>query len=194
MLRNSKTGYGLVAIIFHWSMAILILGMLGLGLYMTSLPQTDPAAFALYQLHKSLGFTVLALAVLRLLWRCLNPAPALPSGMGRAERLAAQLGHAGLYGLMLVLPLSGWLMVSVSPWGIPTVLFNVLHVPHVPVPEALGDKAAAEATLKAVHEALAWALLALVGLHVAAALKHHFIAKDTILRRMTSLRPAREDA
>ncbi|NRG18468.1 cytochrome b [Rhizobiales bacterium] len=192
MLRNTSSGYGAIAIVFHWTMAVLILALVGLGLYMTGLEQTDPSLYPLYQLHKSLGLTALALAVLRLAWRVINPSPRLPQTMSRIERVAAHLGHAGLYALMLAIPLSGWLMVSASPWGIPTVIFNLFTVPHLPVPEALGDKAAAEAVLKGVHEILGWSLIVLVGLHVAAALKHHFISRDTVFKRMTSLKPATE--
>ncbi|WP_417668131.1 cytochrome b [Roseibium sp.] len=191
MLRNTRFGYGLVAIVFHWTMAALILVLIALGLYMTSQPPTAASTFQLYQLHKSIGFVVLTLAVLRLVWRLLNRAPALPEGMPGIERLAAHLGHAGLYALMFALPVSGWLMVSASPWNIPTVVFDVLHVPHLPVPGILGDKQAAEATLKDVHEIAAWLLIALLVAHVAAALKHHFIARDTTLTRMVSTGPAK---
>lgn len=193
MLRNTTTGYGLVAIAFHWTMAILMLGMVAFGLYMTSLDQSDPSLYPLYQLHKSIGLVVLTLAVLRLAWRFVNPSPKLPEGMAPIERLAAHLGHAGLYGLILLLPFSGWLMVSASPWGIPTYVFGLFQVPHLPVPAALGDKATAEALLKQVHEIAAWTLLALVAAHAAAALKHHFIARDDTLRRMVSTAPARAD-
>lgn len=191
MIRNSPTGYGLIAIAFHWSMALLIVGMLALGLYMTSLPPTAPETFWYYQLHKSFGFVVLALAVLRLVWRVVNPAPKLPEGMNCLERLLAHLGHTGLYALMLALPLTGWIMVSASPWNIPTVLFNTLPVPHLPVPALLGDKTAAEALMKELHETGAWLLIALLVAHVAAALKHHFLSRDTTLQRMISTRPAR---
>ncbi|MXN67252.1 cytochrome b [Stappia sp. GBMRC 2046] len=192
MLRNTTGGYGAVAIAFHWTMAVLLLVLVGLGLYMTGLEQNDPSLFPLYQLHKSLGLAALALAVLRLGWRTVNPSPRLPQTMPRLEKAAAHLGHAGLYALMLAIPLSGWLMVSASPWGIPTVFFNLFNVPHLPVPDALGEKAAAEALLKEVHEVLGWFLIVLVGLHAAAALKHHFISRDTVLRRMTSLKPVAE--
>ncbi|WP_346912771.1 cytochrome b [uncultured Roseibium sp.] len=191
MIRNTPGGYGRVAIAFHWSMAVLIIFMLALGLYMHELPQTDPATFRLYQLHKSVGFVVLALAVLRLLWRLMNPAPKLPDTMKPWERLAAHAGHIGLYVLMFALPLSGWLMVSASPWNIPTILFDVLPIPHLPVPEALGPKAEAEATLKTVHALGAYALIGLLVAHIGAALKHHFIERDETLRRMVSTAPAK---
>ncbi len=191
MLRNTPSGFGRIAIFFHWTMALLIVGMLALGLYMTSLPQTEPATFQLYQLHKSIGFLVLTLAVLRLAWRLVNPSPRLPNSMSGLEKAAAHLGHAGLYGFLFALPVSGWFMVSASPWGIPTIVFNVLHVPHLPVPDFLGGKAQAEGFFKLLHEYGAYLLMALIAAHVAAAFKHHYIARDNTLKRMVSTAPAR---
>ncbi|PTW55760.1 cytochrome b561 [Breoghania corrubedonensis] len=193
MLRNTATGYGLVSIAFHWAMVALILSLFALGLYMTGLPQTDPGTFALYQLHKSLGFTILALVAVRLLWRLSSPAPQLPSGMAMWERAGAHASHFVLYLLMFAIPLSGWLMVSASPWGIPTVLYGVLPVPHLPVPSLLGAKPAAEATMKSVHEILAWSVIVLATFHAAAAIKHHLVTRDDTLRRMISTRPARKE-
>jgi len=92
-----------------------------------------------------------------------------------------------------LLPLSGWLMVSASPWGIPTIVFNLFEMPHLPVPGFLGDKASAEAILKLVHEYGAYFLIALIIGHVAAAMKHHFISRDETLRRMISVRMQRTD-
>ncbi|MTI42979.1 cytochrome b561 [Roseibium hamelinense] len=192
MIRNTKSGYGHIAIAFHWIMALIIIGMLGMGLYMTSLPQTDPLTFQLYQLHKSFGFVILTLVVLRLGWRLLNPAPKLPNGMKPWERAAAHLGHTGLYALMFLIPISGWFMVSASPWNIPTVVFNVLNIPHLPVPGFLGTKEQAEGVFKFAHEYMAYFMIALVIAHVGAALKHHFIARDATLRRMVSTAPARD--
>ncbi|QDG77880.1 cytochrome b [Labrenzia sp. PHM005] len=191
MYRNTPTGYGRIAITFHWLMAMLILGMLGFGLYLDRLPQSDPRLFGLYQLHKSFGFVVLALAALRLVWRLLNPSPKLPDGMPVWERLAAHLGHIGLYALIFAMPITGWLMVSASPWGIPTVIFNTLPVPHLPYPEMLGTKEQAEGFFKALHAYGAYLLIALILVHIAAALKHHFIARDDTLKRMVSTEPAR---
>ncbi|WP_269582406.1 cytochrome b [Roseibium sp. Sym1] len=194
MLRNTRTGYGSVAILFHWVMAALIVGMIALGLYMHQQPLEEPATFQLYQLHKSIGFVVLSLGVLRLVWRLANPAPGLPEGMHPLEKIGAHLGHVGLYALILLLPVSGWLMVSASPWGIPTVLFNVLPVPHLPVPAALGTQEQAETFFKLLHEYGAYLLIALIGVHVAAAFKHHLIARDDTLKRMVSTRPAKADS
>lgn len=193
MLRNTTTGYGQIAIFFHWTMALLIIGMLAFGLYLTTLPQTDPATFQLFQLHKSIGFVVLTLGVLRLVWRVFNPSPKLPEGMHPLEKIGAHLGHVGLYALIFAMPITGWFMVSASPWGIPTVLFNVQPVPHLPVPEILGSKEQAESFFKLLHAYGAYLLIALIVVHVAAALKHHFIARDDTLRRMVSTAPAKND-
>ncbi|MTH98927.1 cytochrome b [Roseibium sp. RKSG952] len=192
MLRNSYSGYGWVAILFHWTMAVLIICMLALGLIMTSMPQSNPLTFQLYQLHKSFGIVVLALAVLRLAWRAVNPGPKLPETSKAWELAAAKLGHAGLYALMLLIPLSGWLMVSTSPLNIPTLLFNVWQVPHIPVPAFFGSKQQVTGFFSESHELLAYVLIALLVLHVAAALKHHFIERDQILRRMISTGPGRD--
>ncbi len=190
-IRNTSTGYGSAAIAFHWIMAALMIGLFAVGKYMTGLDPTAPDTFAIYQWHKSFGFVVLALAALRLLWRLVNPSPALPADMPAYQRIVAHLSHAGLYAVLFALPISGWLMVSASPWGIPTVLFDVIPVPHLPVPEVLGTKAQAEEFLKEVHELLGFVLLGLVAAHVAAALKHHFLNRDTILKRIVSTGPAR---
>jgi cytochrome b561 len=194
MLRNTSTGYGTIAIAFHWTMAVLIIGMLGLGIYMHELPPTEPATFQLYQLHKSIGFVVLALAAVRLAWRLINPAPRLPGGMHPLEKLAAHLGHVGLYFLIFAIPVTGWFMVSASPWGIPTILFNVLPVPHLPIPEALGSKDQAESFFKLLHEYGAFLLIGLIVVHIAAALKHHFIARDETLKRMVSTASAKSNS
>ena len=191
MIRNTPNGYGLVAITYHWIMAGMILGMIALGVYMHELPKTDLATFELYQLHKSIGFTVLFLAVTRLAWRMLNPSPQLPQNMKAWEKALAHLGHAGLYAIMFALPLTGWVMVSASQFGIPTIIFNLFQVPHLPIPETLVSKAGVEATFQAFHEYLAWFTVALVLGHVAAALKHHFILRDNVLRRMISTAAAR---
>lgn len=193
MLRNTRTGYGGVAILFHWTMAVLIFGMLALGLYMHDLPLDQPSTFELFQLHKSIGFVVLALAALRLAWRLANPSPRLPDGMHPLEKAGAHLGHIGLYALLFALPLTGWFMVSASPWGIPTVLFNTLPVPHLPVPAVLGTQEQAESFFKLLHEYGAYLLMALILVHVAAAFKHHLIARDDTLKRMVSTRPAKAD-
>lgn len=173
------TRYSAVAIALHWLIALAIVGLVVIGIVMTGLPDTELARkFALYQLHKSLGITVLALSLLRLAWRLTHRPPPLPDTLKPWERRAARATHIGFYGLIIVIPLLGWAMVSASPYNIPTVLWGVIPWPHLPVP-----KPAFEA-FRAGHVLLAFGAVALLVLHVAAALKHHYILRDDVLARM----------
>jgi cytochrome b561 len=160
----------------HWLMAVLILGLLSIGLYMADLP-LSPQKLELYSWHKWAGVTVFVLVWLRLAWRVTHRPPALPEGMSPLMRLAAHAGHAALYGLMVVIPLSGWLMSSAK--GFQTVWFGVL-----PIPDLIGKDKALGDLLKEVHEALNWLLMLTLAGHVLAALWHHFVLKDDTLRRM----------
>jgi cytochrome b561 len=183
MLRNSSTGYGWIAILFHWTIAILIIGQWALGWTMEHL--VGPRlAFGLIQWHKSVGLLILALALLRLLWRFANPRPVLPPEMGRLEKSAARSAHRGLYWLMFLLPLSGWALVSASVLEIPTYAFYLFIVPDLP----LGRSDRSEALWTTAHIVLGWVLLAIVVVHVMAALRHHFLLRDNVLSRM--IRPA----
>jgi cytochrome b561 len=180
-LRYTRTAQGL-----HWALAIMILGMVGLGFYMHDLP-LSPRKLQLYSWHKWAGVTVFLLVVVRLAWRATHPAPPLPATTSRPVAIAAHAAHALLYVLMLALPLSGWLMSSAK--GFQTVWFGVL-----PLPDLLSKDAALGERLADLHEALAIALLALVGLHVAGALKHHFVDRDGLLARMWPARTREERA
>jgi len=184
--------YGTVAIVLHWAIALGIVGLIAIGLTMDHLDIGQLAMFRLYQLHKSIGITVMLLIVLRIGWRLAHRAPPLPSGMRRGERVAAHGVHALLYALQIALPLSGWAMVSASVFAIPTVLFGVLPWPDLPVLPGLHDKAPVEAALKGFHHWAAWILTGAIVLHAAAALRHHFIAHDGILARMLPARPRRK--
>lgn len=180
-----KTRYDAVAMALHWAIAAAIIGTFGLGYYMTG-QKPSQATFELYQLHKSLGLTIFAFSLLRLLWRFVSPPPpALPGK--RAEALAAQAAHWAFYGLMLGIPVLGWLMVSASPWNIPTMLWGVIEIPHLPALSGLDatGKEEAEAALIAAHQYAAYAMAGLLILHVAAALRHHLVLRDATLARMT---------
>jgi cytochrome b561 len=182
MLRNTRRGYGWVAIVLHWTIATLIVGQWILGKAMKNTAD-QRLSFDLIQWHKSFGLLVLALVILRLAWRLLNPRPALPPDMGFLERHAADWTHRALYALTVLLPLSGWAIASTTVLEIPTFAFYLFVVPDLPM--ARSD--AGEALWTSVHQALGWLLLGLVALHVAAALRHHFLLRDGILLRM--LRP-----
>lgn len=183
LLRNDGRRYGAVAQLFHWVIAVLILFQFGLGWYMEDLP-IGPQKFDLYQLHKSMGLTILALAVLRLGWRLFNPAPPLPASMARWEQLAARTSHALLYGLIFLQPVVGYLQSNAA--NFPIVLWGVLPIPALlPENEALAD------ALVAVHSWGATALAIVVLVHISAALRHHLWLKDDVLRRMLPLTSGR---
>jgi cytochrome b561 len=160
----------------HWTIAILIFGLIGLGFYMHNLA-ISPAKLKLYSWHKWAGVTTFLLVVVRLLWRSTHAAPALPESMPAAHRLAAHIGHVVLYVMMFAIPLSGWVMSSAK--GFQTVWFGVLPLPNlVGRDKELGD------LLLNLHLALNITLIVVLLGHVAAALKHHFIDRDDILTRM----------
>ncbi|MEQ8964796.1 MAG: cytochrome b [Azospirillaceae bacterium] len=177
-MRNTPHRYGAVAMAFHWVLAIAVVGLIVVGMIMTDLPPSQ-RTFEIFQLHKSIGFVVFVLALGRLAWRLANPVPPLPDGLKTWERGAAHLTHYGLYVLLIAQPVVGWLASSASTLGIQTVVFGVL-----PLPDAVSPDEALYERLSALHGAIGWAFVALVALHVAAALKHHFVLRDDVLRRM----------
>ena len=176
--------YGAVAIGLHWLIALGILALTAIGLTMTHVSLGPMAKFQLYQLHKSIGITVLLAAVLRVLWRLTHRPPPLPNTMSVLERRAAEGAHSALYAFLFFLPLTGWALVSASPFNIPTVLYGVIPWPHLPVLSSLEDKAPVEHVMKLIHGKGAWLLIALAGVHAGAALRHHFVLRDGIMQRM----------
>lgn len=167
--------YTRTAIALHWLLALMILGSLAFGVYMTELP-FSPTRLKYYNWHKWAGITILVLSAARLLWRLTHRPPADPP-MPVWQRLAAHGVHGLMYALFFAVPLIGWAYSSAA--GFPIVLYGVLPLPDfVPV-----DKALAE-LIKPWHEGAAMALAALILAHVGAALKHHFIDRDGLLARM----------
>ena len=177
---SAQAAYTGMAKSLHWIMALGILSTFALGLYMHELP-LSPDKLRFYSWHKWAGVSLFLLLVFRLAWRLTHTPPPLPENMPRWQSLAAHGTHHLLYLLMLVIPLSGWLMSSAK--GVQTVWFGVL-----PLPDLLSkDKALGDA-LREVHETLNYLMLAIVFMHVGAALKHHWIDRDDILRRMLPAR------
>ena len=167
--------YTRTAITLHWGLLLLLLGAFGLGLYMTELPN-GIQKLKLYNWHKWAGATFLALSLLRLAWR-LTHAPPPPPPMPDWQRRAAAGVQVAMYVMFFVVPLVGWAYSSAV--GYPLVWFGVLPLPDW-VPQ---DRELARA-IKPWHERAAWLLALLIALHVAAALKHHFLDRDGLLRRM----------
>lgn len=167
--------YSSVAIALHWVLALALVGCFCLGLYMTDLP-ISPGRLRLFNWHKWVGITILALSLMRLLWRLTHRPPPDPS-MPSWQQWMARGVHGVLYLLSLSVPIAGWAYSSSTGFSI--VVFGVLPLPDfVPV-----DKALAEA-IKPWHEGLAWMMALLVLAHIGAAFKHQFIDRDGLLSRM----------
>lgn len=181
-MENVGTTYTRTALALHWASALLIFASFAIGLYAVDL-KLSPIKLKLYSYHKWIGVTVFALAVARLLWRWRHPAPPLPGGMARWEQITAHGTHAAIYVLLFAVPITGWLMSSAA--GVPVVYLGIWQLPDL----VAKDKELADA-LKTVHYALNKTLLALVVLHVAAALKHQFVDRDDLLGRMLTWRRA----
>ena len=165
-----------MAIGLHWLIGLAILGSLGVGLYMVGL-SLSPTKLRLYSWHKWAGVTIFSLVLIRCIWRITHPAPPLPDAMQIWQRLVAEGTHYVLYALMIAIPLTGWLMSSAK--GFQTVYFGVL-----PIPDLLEKNMELGEPLNLVHRYLNYLMIAIIGAHIGAALKHHFIDKDDILRRM----------
>jgi cytochrome b561 len=200
-MLNNQARYGAIAMLLHWTIAAAIIYMIYLGLHMTdksnfaATPEAINQQFFEYQLHKSIGFTILGLSLIRLFWRFINVQPELPGHMNWFERTAAHFTHILFYAIMIGLPLTGWMMVSVSPLEIPTLYFAelfpnmIIEIPHLPAMEwpvirDFGTQAEAEKALKEVHKWLAYGTIGLLLLHVAAAMFHALVINDDILARM----------
>lgn len=176
MLKNNNDQYGSVAKIFHWLMGILIIAMLAVGLYMTGLP-AGPDKSQIYGIHKAVGAIILALVVIRFIWRNLNIVPLLPSTLPNIYKMLAHGAHMSLYALMIIMPMSGWIMSSAA--GYPVSVFGLFNLPDLVSKDPVLREMAGF-----IHTICAYLLIGLLVLHIAAALKHHFIDKDNVFRRM----------
>ncbi len=180
-----KHRYTAVAIALHWVIALAIIGMIGLGWYMGDLPNDAPNKGALFQLHKSIGISIFVLTLMRIFWRLMNRPPEEPP-MPHLQKIISNWVHVLFYALMVLMPLTGWILVSASQRGLPTILFNVLEWPHIaPLAQLSSDtKEMLFPFLENAHSKLAWVAIVLLALHVVGALKHQFIDKDGLMARM----------
>ncbi len=181
MLKNTVSEYGWVAIAIHWVMAITILGMFGLGWYMVDLSYYDSLYKTLPFIHKSIGILLACLFLFRFIWKLVNPSPGPVPGQSQFEQVAAKVVHWAFYFLITLIPISGYLISTADNSSIN--VFNVFKVPATitSIPEQ-------EDNAGIVHKFLTYTLIAMVILHTAAALKHHFINRDQTLRRMLGLK------
>ncbi|KAA6476826.1 hydrogenase [Agrobacterium sp. ICMP 7243] len=189
-LKTSKR-YSAVAIVLHWTTALLVISMIPMGWWMVraiNKPDTQQLAYQLFQVHKSLGFAILALTLLRISWRLTHPIPALPAGMKRWERVLARATHIAFYGLLLAIPLTGWAYISAGwaistdrPLMVATSWFGLFTIPDLPGLESMRTLAFGA---MGAHAYMAYGGALLIGLHMAAALKHHIIDRDGVLAQM----------
>lgn len=175
-IRNSLRQWGAVTKTLHWVIVVLIIVQYTLAELAEDLP-LGLQKFTTLARHKSIGLTIFGLVVIRLLWRWANPTPPLPDTLKRWERGLAHASHFTLYALLFAMPITGWLMSSAA--NFPVSWFNVFTLPDLVAPDR-----ELQHTLHEVHENLFRFLVAVAVLHVAAALKHHFVLKDDVLKRM----------
>lgn len=175
-VRNASDSWGSVSKLLHW---LIALGVIAAAVVAKVAEELDSsrARYEWMVNHKSLGLLLLGLMLLRLAWRLSNPSPDMPASMPRWQRLAARLTHLGLYFCLFWMPITGWLAHSAS--GLPLKWFNWFAVPGI-----VGKDKEFKHLAEELHEWGFWLLLALFAVHVAAALKHHFIDRDHTLRRM----------
>jgi cytochrome b561 len=174
--KNTPDNWGTIARSFHWLIAVLVLGQLVIGKVADEMA-LSPQKLDLFVWHKSIGVSILLLALFRLLWRVGNAPPEPPPGIPRWETLFARTGHTLLYVLLFAVPISGWWISDSS--RIPFKAFWI-----VPVPDWLPTDRATQELAEDVHGMLIIALLAVLAIHIAAALRHHFVLHNDTLRRM----------
>jgi len=174
--RNSTLRYGSVAIFFHWLIAFAVIGMLMLGFFMDVFPKGNIRSEAI-NIHKLIGLTILCLVILRLTWALTNVKPPFPAGLPTWQRYAERIAHVLFYILLLTIPMAGWIMSTAS--GKAPHFFHV----SLPAPGILKNEKVSD-FFWTIHSKFAWVILVLIIIHALAALRHHFIIKDDVLRRM----------
>ena len=177
MWRNTESAYGWVAILLHWLVAIVVVGMFALGLWMVDLTYYESWYRRAPYIHKSIGILLFAVMVLRLAWRNANPKPRPEPGSSHLERRVAAFVHPLLYILLFCVMLSGYLISTAD--GRPIEVFGLFQVPAT-----ISGLQNQEDMAGTIHLYLAVSVISFAAIHGAAALKHHFIDRDRTLKRM----------
>lgn len=175
MMKNTTQQWGSLAKTLHWLVALLVVGMILVGLTLDVFPYKTK--IQMIGIHKSIGATLLALMALRIVWRVVNPTPALPTGTPGWQKLLAGLVHFALYVLVIAMAVSGWLYSNSAG-------YDVSWFGLFPLPALTGENESLHDLVHEVHELGAWALIVALLLHIGGALKHHFINKNDVLARM----------
>lgn len=179
MTAGQAQGYSPVARTFHWVTAALVLTTLPIGVTMVNVPNLGPTGDTLFHLHRSIGVTVLVIVALRLLYRLRHPAPPLPAEMPAWQQMAAHATHWGLYALLIVQPILGW--IATSAYRAPVLYFWLFELP----PIWKEDRAFSQ-TMFRVHMTVGIFIALLICVHIGAALYHHFVIRDRVLLGMVS--------
>lgn len=178
-LRNSQAAWGAIAKTMHWLIAALAIFLIGYGWWMAHFaPRPDRLIH--YSFHSSLGYDLLLVLLFRLCWRAIDPAPLMPPGLARWECMAALGSHALLYLLLIAVSATGWLLAGTFRRPLDASLLGFIPIPVL----ANAADRAFHNLMEDAHRILSYSLLALVTVHVAAALRHHYVKKNDILRRM----------
>ena len=178
-ISNSDRAWGAVQQGLHWFIVVAVISQLTIGLIFANLPENDPQAGTLFGVHATLGLTIFLIMLVRFFWRQANPVPALPDTLKPFEKRIAVANHWAFYALIIGLPIGGYLMVNAHGFAVP--FFGI------ELPKLLGKNEALEEAFEFLHIGGAFTLMALILLHVAAALRHEFLLRDNTLRRMTPL-------
>lgn len=176
LIGNTTERFGVVSKTLHWLMLALLIAAFTLAISMVNMP-FSPRKLEFYSFHKWVGVTIFLLALIRLAWRLANPVPRQPDHLPQWQRRVAAISHAALYAILIVMPVTGWIMSS-------ALNLPVVYLGLIPIPSPFGVDRALGESMKVVHLTLALLLLALVSIHVLAALYHHFVQRDDVLRRM----------
>ena len=188
-IGNSRTAWGVVHQAMHWLVVLAVISQLTLGFIFHDLPDTDPRKGALFAAHTTLGLTILIVMLARFAWRQANPVPELPDTLTPIQKKIAIANHWAFYVLLIGLPIGGYLLVNTSGFAVPFY--------GVELPKLLPKNDFLSGLIFLIHAGGAFLLIALILLHVTAALRHEVVLKDNTLRRMTPLamretEPARE--
>jgi len=179
MTAGQAQGYSAVARTFHWLTAALVLTTLPIGITMVNVPNLGATGDTLFHLHRSIGALLLLITMVRLSYRLRHRAPSLPADMPALQQSAAHVTHWALYGLLIVQPILGW--IATSAYRAPVLFFWMFELP----PIWKEDRPFSEVMFR-VHMSLGILIAALICLHIAAALYHHFIVRDRVLMGMVS--------
>ncbi len=173
--------YHSLAITLHWLIALGIVFMFASGTYMLYGDLSKAEQYKLFQIHKSAGVLILLSVVARVATRISTHPPALPSGLSGRDKRLSKLGHLGLYACLIVMPISGWVMVSASPFGLPTIVFGWFEWPHIP---GISRNKPIETLARTIHWTTASVFLSLIILHLGAVIKHQYFEKINLIKRM----------